>query len=80
MSDLDNDIAEVPQEAVENDAPEDFFIDILTGELTGELTPFESHFCPDWTETLYGDSGYDITAFDMAAGIEERSSMKFEKD
>jgi len=27
-----------------------------------------------------GDSGYDITAFDMAAGIEERSSMKFEKD
>jgi len=69
MSDLDNDIAEVPQEAVEDDAPEDFFIDILTGE----LTPFESHFCP-------GDSGYDITAFDMAAGIEERSSMKFEKD
>ncbi|MBW1738975.1 MAG: hypothetical protein JRJ69_15885 [Deltaproteobacteria bacterium] len=52
MSDLDNDIAEVPQEAVEDDAPEDFFIDILTGELTGELTPFESHFCPDWTETL----------------------------
>jgi len=49
MSDLDNDIAEVPQEAVEDDAPEDFFIDILTGE----LTPFESHFCPDWTETLY---------------------------
>ncbi|MBW2305241.1 MAG: hypothetical protein JRF57_16215 [Deltaproteobacteria bacterium] len=76
MSDLDNDIAEVPQEAVEDDAPEDFFIDILTGE----LTPFESHFCPDWTETLYGDSGYDIIAFDMAAGIEERSSMKFEKD
>ena len=33
MSDLDNDIAEVPQEAVEDDAPEEFFIDILTGEL-----------------------------------------------
>jgi len=31
MSDLDNDIAEVPQEAVEDDAPENFFIDILTG-------------------------------------------------
>ncbi len=31
MSDLDNDIVEVPQEAVEDDAPENFFIDILTG-------------------------------------------------
>lgn len=31
MSDLDNDIAEMPQEAVEDDAPENFFIDILTG-------------------------------------------------
>jgi len=31
MSDMDNDIAEMPQEAVEEDAPENFFIDILTG-------------------------------------------------
>ena len=31
MSDLDNDIVEVPQEAVEDDASENFFIDILTG-------------------------------------------------